>query len=261
MWTSLRTSAAGLVAHQRALDVAADNLTKSQVAGAKGQRVSFVELAPELRYLGVPDGEGTVNPEPRESGRGTRTSAILQDLTQGTLGPSGDPMDVAVDGDGFLAVTMPDGGVGYTRGGHLHVDGMGRVLTGNGGELAPGTVVPQGTRDVEIKPDGRIIAVSSEGDRTEIGQFRFVRFENPEGLMQLGNGLLVPSAASGEPIEGEAGDVGVGTVLAGMLEDSNIDSREEYLRVVQAQRAYELNVRALKAVDEMLADANQLRRQ
>src|SRR5215211_5409858 len=106
MWTSLRTAASGMLAQQRALDIAADNLTKMQVPGSRSQRVSFIEMAPELTYLGVPDGEGNVNVDARETGKGVRTSATLQNLTQGTLMPTDDPMDIAIDGDGMMEVIL-----------------------------------------------------------------------------------------------------------------------------------------------------------
>jgi flagellar basal-body rod protein FlgG len=260
MWTSLRTAVTGLMAQQRALDVSADNLTKMQVPGSKGQRVSFLELAPELRYLGVPDGEGNVQVDAREVGVGVRTSSSVRNMTQGSFLPTGDPMDVAIDGDGFLEVTLSGGQAGYAHGGSLRIDATRRLVTSSGLALSPAITVPDGMSSVEIKPDGAVIGVATDGTRQEIGQFRLVRFANPEGLQQIGQNVLVPTVASGAPIDGAAGQPGVGTIVSGIIEASNIDPREEYLRVVQAQRAYELNVRALKTVDEMLADANNLRR-
>lgn len=260
MWTSLRTAVSGMLAQQRALDAAADNLTKMQIPGSKSQRVSFVELAPELRYFGVPDGAGNVTLEPRESGRGVRTSAGLQNLSQGMFLATGNPLDVAIDGGGMLEVALPNGQLAYTRGGTLHVDGDGTLRTTTGAEMTPRITVPPTTATLEIKEDGTVVAVDLEGRRETIGQLRLLRFPNPEGLLQIGQNLLLPTVASGQPIEGAAGEPGLGTFASGILESSNIDPREEYLRVVQAQRAYELNVRALRTVDEMLQDANNLRR-
>lgn len=250
-----------MLAQQRALDVAADNLTKLQVPGSRSQRVSFIEMAPELTYLGVPDGEGNVVVDARETGKGVRTSATLQDLTQGALMPTDDPMDVAIDGDGMLEVVLGDGQVAYTHGGSLRIDGMRRLVTSSGASVSPRIQVPEGIASLEVKPDGEVIARSLEGDLQTIGQLTLVRFENPEGLQQIGGNALLPTVASGAPIVGQAGEAGIGTVVTGIIETSNIDSREEYLRVVQAQRAYELNVRAMKTMDEMLQDANNLRRQ
>lgn len=260
MWTSLRTAVTGLMAQQRALDVSADNLTKMQVPGSKGQRVSFIELAPELRYLGVPDGEGNVQVDAREVGVGVRTSSSVRNMTQGSFLPTGDPMDVVIDGDGFLEVSLPGGQAGYTHGGSLRVDGTRRLVTASGLAISPAITVPDGMSSVEIRPDGGVLGITADGTRQEIGQLRLVRFANPEGLQQVGQNVLVPTVASGAPIDGAAGQPGVGTIVSGIIESSNIDPREEYLRVVQAQRAYELNVRALKTVDEMLQDANNLRR-
>jgi flagellar basal-body rod protein FlgG len=260
MWSSLRTAVSGMLAQQRALDLAADNLTKMQIPGSKSQRVSFVEMAPELRYLGVPDGEGNVDVLARETGKGVRTSAALQDLGQGMFFATGNPLDVAIDGGALLEVTLPNGQAAYTRGGTLHLDGMGRLLTATGAELSPAITVPLETASIEVQQSGTVVAVSQAGAREDVGQLKLVRFVNPEGLQQIGENLLVPTVASGEAIEGAAGEPGIGTIVSGILESSNIDPREEYLRIVQAQRAYELNVRALRTVDEMLQDANNLRK-
>ena len=260
MWTSLRTAMTGLMAQQRALDISADNLTKMQVPGSKGQRASFLELAPELRYLGVPDGEGNVLTDAREVGIGVRATSAVRNMTQGSFLPTGDPMDVAIDGDGFLEVSLPGGQVGYTHGGSLRIDGSRQLVTSNGLAISPAITVPDGMSSVEVTPGGNVVGITTDGTRQEIGQLRLVRFANPEGLQQVGQNVLVQTVASGAPIDGAAGQPGVGTIVSGIVEASNIDPREEYLRVVQAQRAYELNVRALKTVDEMLQDANNLRR-
>ena len=260
MWTSLRTATSGLLAQQRALDVAADNLTKMQIPGSKSQRVSFLEQAPELRYFGVPDGLGGETLQVREAGKGVTTGAALQNLSQGSFLATGEPLDVAVDGDGLLEVVLPSGQAAYTHGGSLHVDGTGRLVTATGAELSPGITIPTGTGALEIKTDGTVMAVMEGGVRQPLGQLQLVRFANPEGLLQIGQNLLLPSAASGAALPGAAGDAGIGTIASGILESSNIDPREEYLRVVQAQRAYELNVRALKTVDEMLQSATTLRK-
>jgi flagellar basal-body rod protein FlgG len=249
-----------MLAQQRALDVSSDNLAKMQIPGSKSQRVSFKELSPEFRYLGVPDGEGNVNVDQRETGRGVTVAANLQNLSQGAFLATGEPLDVAIDGDGFLEVNLPNGQAAYTHGGTLHMDGEGRLMTATGATLSPEIRVPLESTSVEIKPNGLVVAVADDGARQEVGQLKMVRFENPEGLLQIGQNLLMPSAASGVPIEGNAGEPGVGVLVAGILEASNIDPREEYLRVVQAQRAYELNVRAMRTVDEMLGDATNLRR-
>lgn len=196
----------------------------------------------------------------RETGRGVTVSANLQNMSQGAFLATGDPMDIAIDGDGFLEVTLPNGTAAYTHGGSLKLDAEGRLMTSTGATLSPAVTVPLESESVEIRPDGTVIAAATDGTRQVVGQLRMVRFENPEGLVQIGQNLLVPSVASGVPLDGVPGEPGVGVLVSGILEGSNIDPREEYLRVVQAQRAYELNVRAMKTVDEMLTDATNLRR-
>ena len=165
MWSSLRTAVSGMLAQQRALDVAADNLTKMQIPGSKSQRVSFLELAPELRYLGVPDGEGNVLVDARETGRGVTVSANLQNMSQGAFLATGDPMDIAIDGDGFLEVTLPNGTAAYTHGGSLKLDAEGRLMTSTGATLSPAVTVPLESESVEIRPDGTVIAAATDGTR------------------------------------------------------------------------------------------------
>ena len=260
MWTSLRTAVSGMIAQQRALDVAANNLSNLQVTGSKAQRVSFIEMAPELTYLGVPDGEGNVQIDARETGVGVRTSATLQNLNRGAFQRTDNPLDVAIDGDGLLEITLPDGQTAYTRAGALGVDGVGRLATAGGAVVSPLIQVPAGIDALTITTDGSVVATMPDGEPQTIGQLKLVRFQNPEGLQLIGGSALMPTVASGPPIAGETTDPGFGTIVSGVLEGSNIDPREEYLRIVQAQRAYGLNVQAMKTMDEMLQDANNLRR-
>ena len=261
MWTSLRTAVSGMLAQQRALDVAADNLSKMQVPGSKAQRVSFIEMAPELTYLGVPDGEGNVQVDARETGTGVKTSATLHNLNRGELQRTDNPLDVAIDGDGLLEITLHDGQTAYTRAGTLRVDGLGRLATADGALVSPTIEVPPDVDALTITSDGRVLATVQGGEPQSIGQLKLVRFANPEGLLQVGGSALLATIASGPPIAGTTTDPGIGSIVSGVVEASNIDPRDEYLRIVQAQRAYELNVRAMKTMDEMLQDANNLRRQ
>jgi flagellar basal-body rod protein FlgG len=261
MWTAFRTAVSGMIAQQRALDTASDNLSKLQVAGAKSQRASFAEMAPELTYLGVPDGRGNVQIDARETGTGVKVSGTLQNLSRGEFQNTGNPLDVAIDGDGLLEVSLANGQAAYTRTGTFQVDGMGRLVTSTGFLTSPAIQVPMGVDNLQIDKDGTVAAVEQGVVTQTLGKLKLVRFENPEGLQMTGANLLLPTVASGAPIEANAGAPGVGTIVSGVLEMSNIDSSEEYLRVVQAQRAYELNTRALKTMDEMLQDAHNLRRQ
>lgn len=259
MWSVMRIATSGALAQQRAIDVASDNLTKLQVPGSKSQRANFLEMAPDLRYFGVEDAQGNVTLQPREVGKGVQMGSGLYDLSAGALMATQNDMDVAVDGDGLLEVIRADGSAAYTRTGTLQVDGDGRLVTSSGLLLSPGITLPEGTSGVKIEPDGTVYGLV-DGERVEAGALTLVRFPNPEGLAAIGDNVLVPTAASGAAILGVPGEPGVGTVAQGVLESSNIDPRAEYLRVIQAQRAYELNVRALKTMDEMLQDATNLRR-
>ena len=245
MWSSLRTAVSGMLAQQRALDVAADNLTKMQVPGSKSQRVSFIEMAPELTLPGRARRRGQRHRGRPRDRQGRQDLGDLQNLSQGMLLPTDNPMDIAIDGDGMLEVTPADGQTAYTHGGSLHLDGMRRLVTSTGAMVSPPIEVPEGIATLEVKPDGIVIAVSPEGDPPADRPAQAGALREPGGAPADRRERLAADCRLRRPDRG-AGRRGreSGTVLTGIIESSNIDPREEYLRVVQAQRAYELNVRA-----------------
>lgn len=260
MWTMLRVAASGMQAQQTALDTAAHNMANVQTPGFKVRRAAIVDLPPSDETLAVRDASGATATETRSIGQGVTVGAVLGSFTPGALLPTGRPLDVAITGDGFFQVTLPDGRLAYTRDGALQLDGEGRLLTANGLPLSPPITLPAGAQRVVIASDGRVVVEDSNGGRQEVGQLTLARFVNPEGLESLGESLFVATPASGEPIVGVPGQDGLGSLAAGSLEASNVDVSEEMVRVLQAQRAYQVNLRALQTVDEMLQQANNLRR-
>lgn len=249
MWTALRVAALGAQAQQRTLDTAANNLANLQTAGFKRRRADLADRPP---------GPSDFAERREQVGQGADVSTVLTDLAAGPLIPTGRPLDVAIVGDGFFQVALPDGGTGVTRAGALGLDAEGR-LTANGAPLSPPIVVPAGAGDVRVEADGRVVA-SVDGAPRELGRLTLARFRNPDGLAGTGQGLLTATAESGEPLVGAPGTNGLGRLEPSTLENSNVDVADEMVRVLRAQRAYQVNLRQLRSIDEMLQAAYGLRR-
>lgn len=252
MWNAIRAATAGLQAQQYALDVAANNLANAQTTGFKRQRVDPVDLPPAPSPFGAPGGDGTVVIAPYELGQGSAPGAVVTHLGQGPLVATGRPLDIAIAGEGLLTVTLPDGQTAYTRDGALHLDGAGRLTTAAGALVAPPITVPAGARAVTIARDGRVLADLGTGEPQTVGQLQLVRFANPDGLQRVGQNLFVATAAAGPTTSGAPGSAGFGALVAGSLEGSNVEVGEDLVRVIQAQRAYQVNSRVLRMLDEML---------
>ncbi|MBX5492387.1 MAG: flagellar hook-basal body complex protein [Chloroflexi bacterium] len=259
LWAAMRAAAAGLEAQQRSLDVTANNLANLHTTGYKSRRAVLADLRPGPEVFGA-DGTPRFALALSEVGRGAGLAAVLTNATPGPVQDTGRPLDVAIAGDGFLTVSLPDGRTAYTRDGALRLDAVGRLVTASGGVITPQITVPPATIALQIERDGRVLAQLAGGDRQEIGQLQLARFRNLDGLEHVGNNLLVPTPAAGAPLSGAPGEAGFGAVLAGHLEGANVSVADELVRLVQAQRAYSVGTRQLRALDEMLQDANNLRR-
>lgn len=247
MWTAYRIAASGMEAQQRALDVAANNLANVQTAGFKARRAELADARAPSEVVG--------QTEPA----GVSVAGVLLSVADGPIQPTGRALDVAIAGPGFFQLSLPDGRTAYTRDGALRVDTQGRLVGSSGAPLAPEVTIPPGTRGVLITRDGRILAeVAGEGQR-ELGRFALARFANPDGLLAIGDNLLLATEQSGPPAVGAPGGGGFGELAPGSLEASNVDPATELVRVIQAQRAYQVSARALRTVDEMMQEANNLR--
>ncbi|MBI3968731.1 MAG: flagellar basal-body rod protein FlgG [Chloroflexi bacterium] len=256
MWTILRTAASGAAAQQRALDVASNNLANLQTTGYKSRRPDFVEVRPREAEFGTRGERSAID---RELGQGVGVAAIVANHSTGATQETGQPLDLAITGDGYLRVALADGRVAYTRDGALRIDGDGRLVTAAGALIDPPITVPDGATDVQIGSDGRVFA-RVDGELTEIGQLELTRFVNPDGLESIGSSMFVGGPASGESVTGFPGEAGFGTLFSGALEASNVNPADEFVRVLQAQRAYQVNLRVVRTVDEMMQAANNLRR-
>lgn len=259
MIDSLYIGASGMQAQQTNVDVISNNLANVNTPGFKKNRVSFEDMVyrETARSNGPAGSSGSVN----RLGVGTGIAGTGKVFTLGELKQSDSPLDLAIRGQGFLEVTLPDGSAGYTRSGSLQVNSDGFLTAPDGNLLKPAIHVPSDASELVFEPSGRVLAkVPNEQGPIEIGQLELTNFTNPAGLNPLGGNLYAASDKSGEPVSGKPGENGFGMVAQGFLESSNVKLVEEMINLVIAQRAYEVNSKIVQASDEMLAMSNNLRR-
>jgi flagellar basal-body rod protein FlgG len=249
-----------MTAQQTIVDVIANNLANISTVGFKRSQVDFHDLMyVRLQEAGREVAAGVIAPSGFEIGSGVRPASTLKVFTQGEMDNTGRRLDVAIEGDGFFQVTMPDGSTRYTRDGSLRVDADGNLITSGGYTLEPSISIPSDARSINIGKDGTITVFSgSDNTPSSVGQITLVRFPNPSGLSSEGGNLLAETPASGTATTGAPGESGMGTIQQGFLERSNVQMGTELVNLITAQRAYEINSRAIKAGDEMLTTANQL---
>jgi len=261
MFRSLATAASGMEAQQTKLDVTANNIANVSTNGFKKGRAEFADLMyQELRPGGAPTGNGATAPTATEVGLGTRLVATSRSLGQGELHQTGGPLDVAVEGQGYLPVTLANGETGYTRNGALHMSAEGRLVTSDGFPIAGEITIPPEAQSVTIAVDGTVSAkVPGDTQAVELGQIQIATFANPGGLAAQGGTLFRETTASGTAVLGAPGEGGAGTLRQGMLEVSNVNVVQEMIDLISGQRAYEINSRVVRAADEMLGQTAQLR--
>jgi len=260
MIRALYTAATGMNAQQANIDNVAHNLANVNTVGFKKSRIEFEDLVyQQVRSAGAASSAGTEAPIGLDSGLGTRAVATARNFSAGNLRSTGAPLDVAIEGLGFIQVTMPDSTKAYTRAGALHLDAQGMIVTNEGYPLEPAITVPANALSVTISKDGVVSAqVAGQTASQTLGSIELVTFPNTGGLRALGGTLFAATTASGEPETGAPGTDGRGTLVQGFLEDSNVSVVEEMVNMIIGQRAYEANSRVIKATDEMLAQVNNL---
>lgn len=262
MIRAMRTAATGMKAQQMNVDNIAHNLANVNTAGFKKSRVEFQDLFyQQSRVAGNPSAAGGESPASLQIGYGTTPVSTQRLWSQGELVSTESPLDVAIKGDGFFKVVLPDGGNAYTRDGSFKITSEGRLMTTDGYLLDPDITITEDTTQVSIGPDG-VVSVSVSGDSTPqaVGQIELVRFINPSGLTALGQNLFSVTPASGEALPGTPGTEGLGQLAQGYIEVSNVDIVEEMIALITAQRAYEINSKAIKTSEEMMTEANNLSR-
>jgi flagellar basal-body rod protein FlgG len=251
-----------MAAQQAQIDTVAHNLANVNTAGFKKSRMEFADLVYEqVRASGSPTSTGTDAPTGLDVGLGTRTVSTTRDFSSGNLRTTSNPLDLALQGRGFFQVSLPDGGVGYTRAGSFHLSADGALVTADGYKLEPAITVPANATSLTIAATG-IVSVSIAGQTAsqQIGTIELASFQNPAGLTAIGGNIFTAATASGAAITGVPGGDGMGTIAQGFLEESNVNVVEEMVNMILAQRAYEANSRVVRAADEMLQQSNTMGR-
>jgi len=254
MINSLFISKTGMEAQQTQLDVISHNLANVSTTGFKRATAVFEDLMYQnLRQVGANSTEQSQLPTGLQIGLGVRTVATSRSFTQGSMQQTNNQLDLAIKGNGFFQVTQPDGTIGYTRDGSFQIDAQGRLVTASGLAVANGITVPTGATNVTVATDGTVSAtISGQTAPQTIGTLAIANFVNPAGLEPRGENLYAETAASGQPNGGTAGTNGLGTVMQGFLETSNVNVVQELVSMIQTQRAYEMNSKAIQTSDQML---------
>ena len=259
MIRALHTAATGMHAQQQRIDIIANNLANVNTTGFKKSRADFQDLLyQQVRAPGTSSAQGVNVPSGLQIGTGVRTAATHRTFSTGDLQQTGNQFDLAIEGNGFFQVTMPDGTPGFTRSGNFELDAQGQIVTPDGHPLDPAIAIPPGATSVTVGEDGTVsVTVDGETEATEVGQIQLANFANPGGLMAVGRNFLVPTTASGEPQIGPPGTEGSGTIAQGFIEMSNVKVVEEMIGLIASQRAYEVSSKVIQASDEMMqATAN-----
>jgi flagellar basal-body rod protein FlgG len=259
MIRALYTAASGMNAQQTAIDTVAHNLANVNTAGFKKSHVEFEDLF--YQYSRVPGSSTATGESPigLEVGLGTRAVATSRNFTTGSFRATGSPFDLAIEGDGFFQISLPDGTTAYSRAGALHRDAQGLVVTAEGYALQPQITVPENAVTVTVSRDGVVSAsIPGQSASQQLGTIELATFQNPAGLTPLGGNLFQVTSASGEPQTGTPGTEQRGTLVQGYLEDSNVSVVEEMVNMILGQRAYEASSKVIKAADEMLAQVNNI---
>jgi flagellar basal-body rod protein FlgG len=262
MMRGLWSAASGMAAQETNIDVIANNLANVNTAGFKAGRVDFQDMFYQnVRLPGASAGEGLQLPTGLQVGLGAQAASVQKIFSPGDLRTTDNPLDLAIEGDGFFQVMKPDGAVAYSRDGTFKLDSQGRLVTSDGYTLEPELVIPAEATAISISTDGTVsVTTAGQTAPQTVGQIQLARFLNPAGLSSIGHNLLDATAASGEATTGSAGAGGFGRISQGVLENSNVRIIDEMVNMITAQRAYEVNSKCIQAADEMLQMANALHR-
>jgi len=260
MFRSLWIAKTGLNAQQTQLDAISHNLANVSTTGFKRSHAQFEDLLYQnIRQAGGQTTQQTQLPTGLQLGTGVRPVATSRIFSQGGLQESGNPLDMAISGNGFFQLALPDGTTGYTRDGTFRVNGQGEVVNANGYPISPPMVVPADTEKITVGKDGTVTAiVIGNPVPVQLGQVQLAVFANPAGLDPKGQNMYTETGASGNPVVATPGLIGAGTINQGFVETSNVNVVEELVAMIQTQRAYEINSKAISTSDQMLARLSQL---
>lgn len=253
---ALHIAASGMMAQEMNVELISNNIANMRTTGFKRQRADFQDLLyQDMRRVGSQTSEsGNILPTGVQIGSGVRTAATPRIHSQGTLTATEKETDVAVRGEGYFRVLLPDGRTAYTRDGSFELDARGQLVTADGWTVDPAITVPANASGLTVNAQGVVqVTIGTASTPTTIGQIQLARFVNKSGLEAIGNNLFVETASSGAPQTGNPGDEGYGTLLQGQLEAGNVNPVSEISDLIAAQRAYEMNSRVIRAADEMMA--------
>jgi len=263
MIRALYSAGSGMTAQQLNVDNIAHNLANANTVGYKVRRTQFQDLLYQnLIQPGAAAGTQTIVPTGLQLGLGTRPVSNEIIFTQGNFLPTDNPLDLVIQGKGMFQIRLPSGELAYTRAGSFHLDRDGNIVTADGDPLEPPITIPPEAQTITIAPDGTVsYTLPGESAAQLAGQIQLALFPNPAGLNSIGRNLFLPTDASGEPTIGNpGGQEGLGTLLQGYLEQSNVSVVEEFINLIISQRAYEANAKVVRAADEMYQQVNNLTR-
>jgi len=243
------------------VDVISNNLANVNTAGFKRGRANFQDLMyQQINSPGSQNGVGNQVPNGIQVGLGVRTAGVGRNFSEGSFQQTNNPLDLAIQGRGFFQVQMPDGQLAYTRAGSFSVNSVGQLVTQDGYPVQPTITIPSNAKSVSVAPDGTVSVVQPGNTTTTLGQLQLAMFTNPAGMTSLGHSLFQQGQASGSPTVGTPSNNGVGSISSGTLEMANVNAVEEMVNLIAAQRAYEMNSKAIQASDQMLQSANNIKR-
>ena len=259
---ALSTAATGMAAQQLNVEVISNNIANMNTVGFKRQRAEFQDLLyQDVERAGAQSsGSGTIVPTGIQIGVGVKAGSVYRITEQGSMAQTGNKLDLAISGRGYLQVLLPSGETAYTRAGNLSLNQDGQLVTAQGYLVQPQITIPQGATDITISPVGQVqVSQSGSTTPTVVGQIQLATFTNEAGLEATGDNLYMESGASGAAVTGDPGSTGIGTVMQGYTEASNVDAVTEITSLISAQRAYEMNSKVVTTADQMLAATSQLK--
>jgi flagellar basal-body rod protein FlgG len=260
---ALHTAATGMMAQELNVEVIANNIANMRTTGYKRQRAEFQDMLYEhVRRVGTQTSDqGNILPVGVDLGSGVKTVGTPRIMTQGTLSQTGGDLDVAIRGEGFFKIQMPDGSFAYTRDGSFQMDAQGRIVTVQGNVVQPGITIPQNSTSLTINNQGQVsVIVAGATQPTVLGQLTLSRFINKAGLLPIGDNMFTETPASGTPQDGLPNTDGAGDLQQGNLEQANVEAVTEISDLIAAQRAYEMNSKVISATDQMLQSVSNLYR-
>lgn len=261
MIRALYSAGSGMNAQQMSIDNIANNLPNANTTGFKARRTEFADLLYQnFLQPGASAGSQTVVPSGLQLGLGTRPTSNSVDLSQGSFQLTNNPLDVVIQGKGFFQIRRADGTIAYTRDGSFQLNKDGLLVTANGDSIEPAITIPAQSQSITIAQDGTVsYTLPGQSAAQVAGQIQLANFTNPGGLNSIGNGLFLPTDASGDPTtDVPGGQAGMGTLQQGFVENSNVSVVEEFINMISSQRAYEADTKVVKAADEMYQDVNNL---